>query len=109
MPKKSGGYKPKASKSLYKEEVQDGDNQVYPESVVSRRLGDINRPEGCVLPHSITYQFSEVPQDSGRGQGVPVQGSAFQTVTCPKGVLSGHRSPGHPIPQTHYLSSSVLG
>ena len=31
------GYKSKASKSLYKEgEVQDGDYQVYPESVVSR-------------------------------------------------------------------------
>ena len=31
------GYKPKASKSLFKEgEVQDGDYQVYPEGIISR-------------------------------------------------------------------------
>ena len=65
------GYKPKACKSLYKEgEVQDGDYQVYPESVISSRLGDIHRPEGCVhvLPHSSTSQIPEEPQDNGRGQ-----------------------------------------
>ena len=107
VPKKSDGQ-PKASKSLYKEgEVQDGDYQVYPECIVSSRLGEIHRPE--LLPHSSTSWFLEAPQDSGRGQGVPVQGSAFQTVTSPKGVLLGHRNPGHPIPQTHHLSSSVLG
>ena len=83
------GYKPKASKSLYKEgEVQDGDYQVYREIVISRRLGDIHRPERCVLPQSGTSRLPEVPQDSGRGQGFPVQVSAFQTVTSPKGVLS---------------------
>ena len=92
------GYKPKASKFLYKEgEVQNGDYQAYPESIVSRQLGDIHRPEGCVLPHSGTSRVSEVPQDSGKGQG-----SAFRTVTSPKGILSGHRSPGHPTPQTHH-------
>ena len=47
------GYKPKASKSIYIE-VQDGDYQVYLESVVSKRLGDIHQPEGCVFPHSGT-------------------------------------------------------
>ena len=45
------GYKSKASESLYNErEVQDGDCHVYPESVVSRRLDNIHRPEGCVHP-----------------------------------------------------------
>ena len=29
--------------------------------------------------------------------------------TSPKGGLLGHRSPRHPTPQTHYLSSSVFG
>ena len=53
-------------------------------------------PPGRIFPHSGTSRFSEVPLDNGRGQSVPVQGSAFRTVTSPKGVLSGHRSPGHP-------------
>ena len=61
--------------SLYKEgEVQDGDYQVYLESVVSRRLGNIHRPEGRVFPRSGTTRLSEVPQGSGRWQGVSVQG-----------------------------------
>ena len=34
--------------------------------------------------------------------------STVWTVTDPKGVLSGHRSPGHPFPQTPHLSSSIL-
>ena len=65
--------------------------------------------EGQVFPHSDTSRISEVLQDSRRGQGVPVQSSVFQTVPSPKGILLGHRSPGHPAPQTHHLSSSVLG
>ena len=35
------------------------------------------------------------------GKVFQFQGSAFRTVTSPKGVLSGHRSPGHSTPQTH--------
>ena len=44
-----------------------------------------------------------------RGQGVSVRCLTVQTVISPEGVLSGHRCPGHPAPQTHHLSLSVLG
>ena len=99
------GYEPKASKSLHKEEVQDGDYEVYLENIVSRRLGDIHRPERLIFSRAGTSRFSEVPQGSGKRQGV----STVWTVTNPEGVLSGHRCPGHPSPQTHHLSPSVLG
>ena len=41
---------------------------------------------------------------SGRGQGVPVQGTAIQTVTSPNGVLSSDGRAVHPSTQAHHLS-----
>ena len=52
---------------------------------------------------------SSAPSSPAYEPGVPVQVSAFRTVSSPTGVLLGHRSTVHPTPQTHHLSSSVLG
>ena len=60
---KKVGYKPRASKSIYKEgEVKDGDYQVYLEGVISRQLGDIHRPEGSLLPHTGTSNYPKYPR-----------------------------------------------
>ena len=58
------------------------------------RLGDIHRPEGCVLPHSGTSGVSEVPQDSGRGK-------VFQFKALPFGLS--------PAPREFCRVTGILG
>ena len=88
-------------------EVQDGNPAGHQEGSPAGRLGDLNRPQGCLFPHSHQTSVPQVsPLHSGE-RSVPVQGSPIWPHFSAEGVYQGHVDPGVNSPPERHQSPFV--
>ena len=79
--------RPKQSESFPQvRKVQDGDTGNHQNISTKRRMGNLHRLQGCLLPHSDTGTVQEVPQILYPGTDLPVQSTAVWSVDSSHGV-----------------------
>ena len=87
--------RPKQSESFPQvRKVQDGDTGNHQNISTKRRMGNLHRLQGCLLPHSDTGTVQKVPQIL-----YPVQSTAVRSVDSSHGVhyySKGGKTDGHP-------------
>ena len=92
--------RPKQSESFSQvRKVQDGDTGNHQNISTKRRMGNLHRLQGCLLPHSDTGTVQEVPQILYPGTDLPVQSTAVWSVDSSHGVhyySKGGKTDGHP-------------
>ena len=71
--------------------ILNGDTGNHQDFPPTRRVGDLNRFQGCLLPHTYTGTVQEISTISCPGQNIPVQSIAFQTIHSPHGVHCGSK------------------
>ena len=79
-------------------EIQDGNTRDHQNLPPTRRVGNLSRLQGCLLPYSNTGTVQEISQISCPGSDIPVQSSAFWSVHSPYGVhcdSKGGKTDGH--------------
>ena len=79
-------------------EIQDGNTGDHQDLPPTRRVGNLSRLQGCLLPYSNTGTVQEISQISCPGSDIPVQSSAFWSVHSPYGVhcdSKGGETDGH--------------
>ena len=67
-------------------EIQDGNTRDHQNLPPTRRVGNLSRLQGCLLPYSNTGTDQEISRISCPGSDIPVQSSAFWSVHSPYGV-----------------------
>ena len=79
-------------------DIQDGNTRDHQNFPPTRRVGNLSRLQGCLLPYSNTGTVQEISQISCPGSDIPVQSSAFWSVHSPYGVhcdSKGGKTDGH--------------
>ena len=79
-------------------DIQDGNTRGHQNFPPTRRVGNLSRLQGCLLPYSNTGTVQEISQISCPGSDIPVQSSAFWSVHSPYGVhcdSKGGKTDGH--------------
>ena len=101
-------HQPKVLEQCCRErEVQDGNPAGHQEGSPAGRLGNLNRPQGCLFPHSHQTSVPQVsPLHSGE-RSVPVQGSPIWPHFSAEGVYQGHVDPGVNSPPERHQSPFV--
>ena len=98
-------YKSEVLERCRKGEVQDGNPAGHPAGFPARRLGNLNRPEGCLLSHPHQASLPEVPALHGAEGSLPVQGSPIRPDVSTEGVHQSHGDSGlYSPPQGHQLT-----
>ena len=72
--------------------LQDGNPPLHSGGNPTLRLGDIHRPDGCLLSYSNSSVIPEVPPILGRYERVPVPGAPLWAFSGPKGILQNYGS-----------------
>ena len=92
--------RPKQSESFPQvRKVQDGDTGNHQNISTKRRMGNLHRLQGCLLPHSDTGTVQEVPQILYPLMDLPVQSTAVWSVDSSHGVhyySKRGKTDGHP-------------
>ena len=79
-------------------EIQDGNTGDHQDLPPTRRVGNLSRLQGCLLPYSNTGTVQEISQISCPGSDIPVQSSAFWSVHSTYGIhgsSKGGEADGH--------------
>ena len=79
-------------------EIQDGNTRDHQNLPPTRRVGNLSRLQGCLLPYSNTGTVQEISQISCPGSDIPVQSSALWSLHSPYGVhcdSKGGKTDGH--------------
>ena len=78
--------------------IQNGGTGNYQDFPPTKRVGDLNRFQGHLLPHINTRTVQEISEISCRGSDIPVQSSALWSVHSTHGVYcssEGSKTDGH--------------
>ena len=91
--------RPEQSESFPQDrKIQDGDTGNHQDLSSKRRMGNLHRLQGCLLPHPHTRTVQEVPEISCPGSDLPVQSAAVRSVDSSNGVhyySKGGKADGH--------------
>ena len=80
-------FGPKQSKSFPQDrKVQDGDTGNHEDISPTRRVGNLHRLQGRLLPHTDTGTFPEILEISHPGPDLPVQSTTIRSVDSAHGV-----------------------
>ena len=91
VPKPNNKWRPildlsKLNLFLKTETFKNGDTGNHQSLPPTRGVGDLNRFQGCLLPHSNTGTIQEISQISHPGSDIPIQGIAIRFVHSTHGV-----------------------
>ena len=72
--------------------IQNGDTRDYKNLPPGRRVGDLHRFRGRILPHTYKRSVQEVPEVSYPGHNLSIQSTTLWSIHSPNGVYdSGQR------------------
>ena len=89
--------------------VQDGDSLHGSFCHQTTGVANINRSEGCILPHSNPPSVSSIPEVCVGGQDLPIQSSLLWALHSSTGIHQGDGSSGSLGPSTRIPASPLPG
>ena len=70
-------------------EIKNGDTKKLKDSLANRRMGNVHRFQGCLLPYPNKPTVQEMPAFSCPRSILPIQSSTVWSVNCFHGILNG--------------------